>query len=240
VQDFGDRSGSLYLATPWVNGPSLRAVLDQRRRLDPAHVRQLATQIASALDAAAAVRLIHLDIKPENVLFASAEDVVHSYVTDFGAGSLAAREVGADPSRSFRGTFEYAAPEQLQRGSIDRRAMVYSLGCLLYETLTGRTPYAGRPRDAARLEQRFPQLQCVLHGLQIGHGKGAVLADYARRRAVHRIRGDIGAILAENRPVSTSHKPDQVFRHFINFSISRIGSVVEQLPFLFITLTSIV
>jgi serine/threonine-protein kinase len=149
VQDFGDRSGSLYLATPWVNGPSLRAVLDQRRRLDPAHVRQLATQIASALDSAAAVRLIHLDIKPENVLFASAEDVVHSYVTDFGAGSLAAREVGADPSRSFRGTYEYAAPEQVQRGSIDRRAMVYSLGCLVYETLTGATPYGGRPRDLA-------------------------------------------------------------------------------------------
>ena len=149
LHDFGERSGSLYVATPWVEGPSLRAVLDRRRTLDPAHVRQLATQVASALDAAAAARLIHLDLKPENVLFASADHAVHAYVTDFGAGSLAVREVGTDEPHSFRGTFEYAAPEQLQRGSIDRRAMVYSLGCLLYETLTGATPYAGRPRDAA-------------------------------------------------------------------------------------------
>ena len=149
VHDFGERNGSLYVATPWVDGPSLRAVLDQRRTLALAHVRQLATQVASALDAAAAVQLIHLDLKPENILFASADHAVHAYVTDFGAGSLAAREVGTDEPHSFRGTFEYAAPEQLQRGSIDHRAMVYSLGCLLYETLTGRTPYAGRPRDAA-------------------------------------------------------------------------------------------
>ena len=149
VSDFGERNGSLFVATPWIDGPSLRAVLNQRRTLDPAHVRQLATQLAGALDAAAAVQLVHLDVKPENVLFSSADRSVHAYVTDFGAGSLAARKVGADRSGSYRGTFEYAAPEQLQEGSIDRRAMVYSLGCLLYETLTGATPYASRSRNAA-------------------------------------------------------------------------------------------
>ena len=143
VHDFGERNDSLYVATPWVDGPSLRAVLDQRRTLDARAVRQLATQLASALDAAAAARLIHLDVKPENVLFASA-DTEHAYVRDFGAGSLAARKVGADRSRSFRGTLEYAAPEQIEGGAVDGRTMVYSLGCLLYETLTGATPYAGR------------------------------------------------------------------------------------------------
>ena len=149
VSDFGERNDSLYVATPWIDGPSLRSVLDQRRTLDAGHVRQLATQLAGALDAGAAVHLVHLDVKPENVLFSSADRSVHAYVTDFGAGSLAARKVGADRSRSYRGTSEYAAPEQLQEGSIDRRAMVYSLGCLLYETLTGTTPYASRSRDAA-------------------------------------------------------------------------------------------
>src|SRR3954452_5113018 len=70
VSDFGERSDTLYVATPWIDGPSLRTVLDQRRTLEPAHVRELARQLGSALDAAAAVQLIHLDVKPENVLFA--------------------------------------------------------------------------------------------------------------------------------------------------------------------------
>jgi serine/threonine protein kinase len=159
VRDFGERKDGLYVATPWVNGPSLRAVLDKRRTLDPEQIRALARQLASALDAAVAVRLVHLDVKPENVLFTSSDRTIQAYVTDFGAGSLAARKVGADPSRSFRGTLEYAAPEQIEGGAVDGRTAVYSLGCLLYETITGATPYAGRPRDRlmrAHLEESPP------------------------------------------------------------------------------------
>src|SRR4051812_40529506 len=147
VSDFGEREGSLFVATPWVDGPSLRAVLEQRRTLDPAQVRQLAMQLASALDAAAASGLIHLDVKPENVLFAAGERELHAWVTDFGAGSLAARRAAADPSAPFRGTLEYAAPEQIDGSGVDGRTMVYSLGCLLYETLTGATPSAARSHE---------------------------------------------------------------------------------------------
>ena len=150
VRDFGERSDGLYVATSWVNGPSLRAVLNQRRTLDPKRIRALARQLAGALDAAVAVRLVHLDVKPENVLFASSDRTAHAYATDFGAGSRAAGKVGADPSRSFRGTLEYAAPELIEGGAVDGRTAVYSLGCLLYETLTGATPYAGRSRDRLR------------------------------------------------------------------------------------------
>lgn len=148
VVDLGERSDSLYVATPWVDGPSLRDVLDQRRTIEPAQIRELAGQLAGALDAAAAVGLVHLDIKPENVLFEPGGEL-HAYVRDFGAGSFAARKAGADRSHPFRGTFEYAAPEQIDGGAVDGRATVYSLGCLLYETLTAATPYAGRSRAEA-------------------------------------------------------------------------------------------
>jgi serine/threonine protein kinase len=112
-------------------------------------VRELAAQLASALDAAAAESLIHLDVKPENVLFAAADQSVHAYVTDFGAGGLAARRLQAPQARAAAATLEYAAPEQLEDAPVDGRTTVYSLGCLLYETLAGATPYVGRSRDSA-------------------------------------------------------------------------------------------
>src|SRR5689334_16920818 len=66
VQEFGERNDALYVTTPWVDGPSLRAVLEQRRTLPPAQIRELATQVGGALDAAASAGLVHLDVKPEN------------------------------------------------------------------------------------------------------------------------------------------------------------------------------
>ncbi|MGZ8708305.1 MAG: serine/threonine-protein kinase [Gaiellaceae bacterium] len=158
ASDYGETNDALFVATPWLGGPSLRAVLDQLRTLDPEQIRRLAGQLAGALDAAAAVRLVHLDVKPENVLFSSA-GMEHAYIRDFGAGRLAAWKVGADQSRTFRGTLEYAAPEQINSGAVDDRTAVYSLGCLLYETLTGATPYAGRSHAAlvrAQLEEQPP------------------------------------------------------------------------------------
>jgi serine/threonine protein kinase len=106
-------------------------------------VRRLAQQLASALDAVAAAGLVHLDVKPENVLFAS-DDTEHAYVRDFGAGRLAAWKAGLGQGGAFGGTLEYAAPEQIEGDAADGRTLVYSLGCLLYEALTGATPYAGR------------------------------------------------------------------------------------------------
>ena len=156
ASDYGETNDALFVATQWLGGPSLRAVLDQRRTLDPGQIRELAGQLAGALDAAAALRLVHLDVKPENVLFSSADGLEHAYVRDFGAGRLAAWKVGADRSRRFRGTLEYAAPEVIGGGAVDRRTAVYSLGCLLYEALTGATPYAGRSRESscARIKRR--------------------------------------------------------------------------------------
>src|SRR4051812_20973310 len=156
VSDYGAGNDSLYVATQWLDGPSLRAVLDQRRALDAAQVGRLARQLAGALDAAAVAGLVHLDVKPENVLFDGTE---HAYLRDFGAGRLAARQAGVGRSGAFRGTVEYAAPEQIEGDAADGRTLVYALGCLLYEALTGATPYAGRSSAAlmrAHVEEAPP------------------------------------------------------------------------------------
>ena len=121
----------------------------ERRTLDAAEIRPLAKQLASALDAAAAAWLVHLDVKPENVLFTS-DGMEHALVRDFGAGRIAAWKAGAGRSSTFHGTLEYAAPEQIEGHAVDGRTVVYSLGCLLYETFTGATPYAGRSSTALR------------------------------------------------------------------------------------------
>jgi serine/threonine-protein kinase len=147
VVEFGERNDSLFVAREWVDGPSLREVLDQRRTLDFEHVRALAVQLASALDAAAAAQLVHLDVKRVDVLYASTARTVHAYLTDFGAGNFAARKLHGD--RPNHGTLEYAAPEQVDGGHVDGRTAVYSLGCVLFEALTGAIPYAGRSRDLA-------------------------------------------------------------------------------------------
>jgi hypothetical protein len=158
VCDYGETNETLYVATKWVDGLSLRDVLDRRGALDALEIRRLAEQLASVLDAAATARLLHLDVKPENVLFAGGS-VEHAFLRDFGAGQLAAWRSGVDRSRTFRGPLEYVAPEQLKGGMADRRTMVYSLGCLLYEALAGATPYAGRSAEAqlsAHLEEGPP------------------------------------------------------------------------------------
>jgi serine/threonine protein kinase len=132
----------------WVDGPSLRQILDDRRTLELEEVRALGAQLGGALDAAAAQWLVHLDVKPENVLFAPVADTERAYLSDFGAGELAAWKAGADRSRTFQGTADYAAPEQIEGADVDRRTSVYALGCLLYETLTGAPPFAGPSRKA--------------------------------------------------------------------------------------------
>jgi Protein kinase domain len=155
IHDAGDIDGRLYLAMRDVQGTDLRALLRAEGALDPARALAVCGAVASALDAAHAKGLVHRDVKPSNVLLDASG---HVYLADFGLTRRLDEQGGAAGDGRSVGTPAYVAPEQIEGGQVDGRADVYSLGCLLYECLTGQTPFAGSRLEVAwaHLEQDPP------------------------------------------------------------------------------------
>ena len=156
VYDAGDVDGRFYLAMRLVEGTDLGALLRTEGALDPARALVICSQVANALDAAHAKGLVHRDVKPSNVLLDASE---HVYLADFGlTRRLEEQGAQAGEGRSV-GTPAYLAPEQIEGGPVDGRADIYSLGCLLYECLTGEAPFSQDSRLAiawAHLEEEPP------------------------------------------------------------------------------------
>jgi len=146
VYEAGNADGSLYIAMRYVEGSDLKAQLAEGPLTDE-QVVALADQIGGALDAAHERGLVHGDVKPSNVLIDARG---HAYLADFGLTKRIGAERAADGDAQLMGTIDYVAPEQIRGEEVDGRADVYSLGCLLYECLTGRQPFK-RGNDAATL-----------------------------------------------------------------------------------------
>ena len=158
IHDAGEAEGRLYLAMRRVDGTDLRALLRRDGALDPTRALAIVSQIAQALDAAHANGLVHRDVKPSNVLL---DDNEHVYLADFGLTRRLSDEASLRGDALAVGTPAYVAPEQLEGRTVDGRADVYSLGCLLYECLTGEPPFHGDSRLAlawAHLEQEPPRV----------------------------------------------------------------------------------
>src|ERR671924_1357714 len=138
VYEAGEDDGALFIAMRWVAGTNLRDLID-RGALEPGRAARLVAQVAGALDAAHERDLIHRDVKPANILI-TGED--HVYLTDFGLTKHASSISGLTRTGQWVGTVEYTAPEQIEGAPVSARTDVYSLGCVLFEALAGRTPYA--------------------------------------------------------------------------------------------------
>jgi TolB-like protein/tetratricopeptide (TPR) repeat protein len=166
LHDSGEAAGLLYYVMPFVEGPSLRALLDRRGRLDAADVARFGAQLADALDYAHRRGVIHRDVKPDNVLIV--ED--HAVLADFGL----ARALDAAGDRALTregwalGTPRYMSPEQtLGSRALDGRSDIYSLGCTLFEVLTGAPPFnapAGEALFAQKVGSAAQQLAASLNG----------------------------------------------------------------------------
>jgi YVTN family beta-propeller protein len=157
IHDAGDIDGRLYLAMRHVEGTDLRVLLHAEGALDPPRALAICSQVANALDAAHANGLVHRDVKPSNVLLDASE---HVYLADFGLTRRLDEQGGPVGDGRSVGTPAYLAPEQIDGESVDGRADVYSLGCLLYECLTGEAPFVRGSQLAvawAHLEEEPPR-----------------------------------------------------------------------------------
>jgi Protein kinase domain/PQQ-like domain len=156
IYDAGEVDGRLYLAMRYVEGTDLRRQLREEGTLAPGEAVAIVKQVAHALDAAHAKGLVHRDVKPSNVLLDAGS---HVYLADFGLTRRFAEEGFTFGDGRSLGTPAYLAPEQIEGGPVDGRADVYSLGCMLYECLTGTAPFSRGSRLAmvwAHLEEEPP------------------------------------------------------------------------------------
>jgi CHASE2 domain-containing sensor protein len=149
VYEAGEDDGLLFIAMRLVEGFDLGQLLARTGPLTPERTARIVIQVAGALDAAHAHGLVHRDVKPANVLL-TADEPEHAYLTDFGV----AKHVGALSQMTkvgqWVGTLDYLAPEQIRGERIDAGADVYALTGVLYQCLTGETPFR-RDSDAATM-----------------------------------------------------------------------------------------
>jgi serine/threonine protein kinase len=151
VYDVGDDDGRLYLVMQWIDGDDLRQVLDGSGRLTPKRSITIGGQLAGALDAVHQVSgLVHRDVKPANVLLREVNGEDHAYLTDFGIAKPPESLEALTRTGSTIGTTGYLAPEQIQGKEAGPRSDLYSLGCLVFEMLTGKSPFTGENELAVR------------------------------------------------------------------------------------------
>lgn len=142
LYDFGADSNTYYIVMELIDGAPLNEVVHRQGALMPERAAEIASDVAAALERAHAKGLVHRDIKSANIMITSGGQ---TKVTDFGI----ARALGGGEDATMTqtgmviGTAAYLSPEQAQGGRIDERSDVYSLGVVLYEMLTGQTPFTG-------------------------------------------------------------------------------------------------
>jgi serine/threonine-protein kinase len=138
VFDWGEDADAPYLVLEYLQGGSLRDILDRGFRLSHAQAARLGAEAAQGLAYAHARGLVHRDVKPANLLF---DEEGRVRIADFGVARALAEAAWTEPVGAMVGTARYASPEQAQGRSVDGRADVYSLSLVLYESLTGEVPF---------------------------------------------------------------------------------------------------
>lgn len=145
VYDVGEDNGIHYIVMELVQGITLKEYIDMKGRLDIKEALNISVQIASGLSAAHDNRIIHRDVKPQNIIMSKDGKVK---VTDFGIAKAAD---STTVTTNAAGTVYYISPEQARGGYSDVKSDIYSLGITMYEMITGRVPFEGETNVAVAL-----------------------------------------------------------------------------------------
>ncbi len=171
VFDYGEADKIVYLVMEFVDGEPLSVILAREGALDPRRAVDIARQIADGLHAAHELGIVHRDLKPDNVIVArtkAGKEVPK--VVDFGIAKALtdSQEDALTRSGLVIGTPEYMSPEQLLGDPVDARADIYSLGCILYQMLTGEPAFKADSREQMirrRLHEAPPHVRDLLPDL---------------------------------------------------------------------------
>lgn len=142
LYDYGAEGNTYFIVMEFIEGRPLSDIISSEGPLLPERAAEIASDVADALQRAHSAGLVHRDIKPGNIMVTTNGQ---TKVTDFGI----VRALGGDAEQTMTqagmviGTAAYLSPEQAQGEAIDARSDVYSLGCVLFEMLTGRPPFTG-------------------------------------------------------------------------------------------------
>jgi serine/threonine-protein kinase len=148
VYDRGEYDGTYYIAMEYLDGRSLKTIVEQEAPLDPDRAIDLITQVLRAARFAHRRGIIHRDLKPHNVIV---DADGRAKVTDFGIARAGASDM--TQTGSIMGTAQYLSPEQAQGHAVSAASDIYSIGIMLYELLTARVPFEGESAVAIALKQ---------------------------------------------------------------------------------------
>jgi serine/threonine-protein kinase len=208
VFDHGSEGRLHYIVMELVEGPTLSDLL-ARGPLGVERTAAIGGQVLAALEAAHGEGLVHRDVKPGNIMLTASGTVK---VMDFGIARSADAET-LTGSGTVVGSASYLSPEQVRGEAVDHRSDLYSLGCVLYQALTGRPPFAGAsavsvahqhvaaaPKPPSRLVQVPPALEAVV--------MRALIKDRDDRyRTAGEMRASLAAAVAEPQPVTEVTRP---------------------------------
>jgi serine/threonine protein kinase len=150
IYDFVEEMGQYFLVMEYIQGPTLKQLIAQRRQLQAREAIEIAIQVCAVLQVAHARGFIHRDIKPQNIMLALSTGIAGGLseggawvkLTDFGIVRVA-EDAGLTNSGIVLGTADYLSPEQARGETLTASSDLYSLGVVMFEMLTGRPPFVG-------------------------------------------------------------------------------------------------
>jgi tetratricopeptide (TPR) repeat protein len=149
IYDLGDADGVKFITMEFVEGEDLRALILQRKKFPPEEAVEIIQQVCRALEAAHGVGVIHRDMKPQNIMRDRSGRIL---VMDFGLARTVQGD-GMTQTGALVGTMEYMSPEQALAKELDQRSDLFSVGLILYELLTGQTPFRAESAVASLIKR---------------------------------------------------------------------------------------